>query len=155
MTPEPWGGGSDESTMTTAMVVMEHGSEWPGQIGDSMKVIAFSHDGEDLLRRTQRSVGALRGLDGGIRVAVLACNLAAGGAAADRRAQLAHALLGAVASTNRGRLVLRASGIASHQQRQELLGLAQALTKELRGTTATVLVRFAEVWPRNAVATSA
>ena len=137
--------------MTTAMVVMEPGSDWPGQIGDSMRVIAFSHDGADLLRRTQQSVGALHRRDSVVRVAVLACNLATGGAAADRRAQLARALLDAVASTNCGRMVLRASGIASRQQRQELFALAESLAEGLRGSTATVSVRFADVRTRNAV----
>ena len=130
--------------MTTAMVVMEAGSDWPGQIGESMEVVAFSHEGEDLLRRTQAKLGALHLSKKRVRVAVLACNSATDfvGTAAGRRAELARTLLGAVTSSPCGRLILGASERAPEQFRRELLALAGTLAEELRGSTATVSVLF-------------
>jgi glutamate racemase len=129
---------------TTAMIVMEPGSEWPGQIGDTTNLVAFGHGCDDLLRRTVDRLGVLRRSKQVVRVAVLACNAATGNAAAVGRAQLARALLGAVASTNSGRLVLSASGRTSQQLLQELFALAETLADELRGTSATVSLRFTE-----------
>jgi hypothetical protein len=128
---------------TTAMIVMEPGSDWPGQVGDTTNLVAFGHGCDDLLRRTQVELGALRRSKQIIRVAVLACNAATGSVASLGRAELARALLGAVASTNSGRLVLTASGQASPPLIQELLALAESLTAELRGTSVTVSLRFA------------
>jgi hypothetical protein len=59
---------------TVSLVVMEPGSEWPGHVGDSANLVAFSHDGEKLLRRTQEKVDGLRRHKQDIRFAVLACN---------------------------------------------------------------------------------
>jgi hypothetical protein len=129
---------------TTAMIVMEPGSEWPGPIGDATNLVAFGHGCDDLLRRTQDKLGVLQRSKQVVRVAVLACNAATGHAAAIGRARLARALLGAVASTTSGRLVLSASGRTSQQLLQELLALAGALAEELRGTSATVSLRFTE-----------
>jgi glutamate racemase len=114
-------------------------------------VVAFGSGGEDLLQRTQEKIGALLRRKQDVRVAVLACNTASGGAAVGRRAQLARTLLGAVTSTGRGRMILSASGHASHRLRVELLALAGALTEELRGTTATVTLWFTEASHGNAV----
>jgi hypothetical protein len=129
--------------MTTAIVVMEPGSDWPGQIGDTTNLVAFSHEGGDLSRRTQEKLDALRHAKQSLRVAVLACSAAAGGAAARRRAELARLLLGAVKSTTCGRLTLTASGSSCCQLREELFALAGELTEELRGTRATISLRFA------------
>jgi len=129
---------------TTAMIVMEPGSEWPGQVGDATNLVAFGQGCDDLLRRTQDKLGVLQRSKQVVRVAVLACNVATGHAAAVGRAQLARALLGAVANTNSGRLVLSASGHTSQQLLHELLALAGALAEELRGTSATVSLRFTE-----------
>jgi hypothetical protein len=129
---------------TTAMIVMEPGSDWPGQVGDATNLVAFGHGCDDLLRRTQDKLGVLRRSKQVVRVAVLACSATSGGVASVGRAQLARALLGAVVSTNSGRLVLTASARTSQQLLQELLVLAGALAEELRGTTATVSLRFAE-----------
>jgi hypothetical protein len=138
----------------TALVVMEPGSDWPGQIGDSMHVVALTHEGEDFLQRTQAKLGTLRRSKTGVRVAVLACNSAAeDGAAVDRRAQVARTLLAALAGTTGGRLILSARGRASHQLRQELFELAGALNEESRGTTTTCSVRFAEASRGDAVRT--
>jgi hypothetical protein len=129
---------------TTAMIVMEPGSDWPGQVGDATSLVAFGHGCDDLLQRTQNELGILRRSKQVIRVAVLACNAATGSVASVGRAQLARALLGAVASTSSGRLLLTASGQASPPLLQELLGLAEALTEEVRGTSVTVSLRFAD-----------
>jgi len=137
----------------TALVVMEPGSDWPGHIGDSMDVVAFSHEGEDLLGRTEAKLVFLRRSKKDVRVAVLACNSATDGAAVVRRARVARTLLAAVTNTTGGRLILGASGRASHQLRHELFALAEALTEEIRGTTATVSLRFTEASRGDAVRT--
>ena len=132
---------------TVSMVVMEPGSEWPGQIGDSTNLVAFCQGGEELVRRTQARLGALLAAKQIVRVAVLACNGTTDGATAGRRTRLAQMLLGVMVRTTRGRLVFSASGDASHRLREELLALADTLTAELRGTTTTISLRFS---PRTA-----
>jgi glutamate racemase len=128
--------------MTTAtMIVMEPGSDWPGHIGDSTHVVAFSHGSEDLLQRTEERLGALRRRNHGVHIAVLACNAATGSASAGRPS-LARTLLGAVSGTSHGRLILCASSQASHQLRRELFALTGTLTEEIRGTTASVSLKF-------------
>jgi hypothetical protein len=129
---------------TTAMIVMEPGSDWPGQIGDVTNLVAFSQGCDDVLRRTQEKLAWLQRSKQVVRVAVLACNTATGDAAAGHRAQLARMLLGAVSCATRGRLILSASGSTSPGLRQELLALAATLAKELRGSTATVSLRLSE-----------
>ncbi len=124
------------------MVVMEPGGEWPGSIDDETNVVALGQSGDDLLRRTEEKIGALQRGKHGVRVAVLACNAAADDAAFDRRSQLARMLLGAVAGTACGLLVLSARGHASDQLRRELLLLAGELTGELHGKTASISLRF-------------
>jgi hypothetical protein len=126
---------------TAAMIVMEAGSEWPGQVGDQTNVVIPGEEGDDLLERTQAKLAALRREHQSVRVAVLACN-AAVGAAAVARAQLARVLLATVTTGLRGRLILSASARATGQLRNELFRLAGALTEELRGKRATVSVRF-------------
>lgn len=138
----------------TAMVVMESGSDWPGQIDDSTHVVAFGQGPDDLLRRTQDRLDAIGLRKRGVHVAVLACSAATGGAVAGSRAELARALLRAVRSTSHGRLILSANGRASRDLRQELLELAGALSSELRGSSATVTVRFLES-PRTAAGRTA
>ena len=129
---------------TTAMIVMERGGDWPGQIGDATNVVAFGQGCDDLLQSTREKLGTLHRGHQSVRVAVLACGSAEGAVAAGRRAQLARLLLAAVASTTCGRLILSASGCASPQLREEMFSLAGTLTEELGGTTATVSLRFAE-----------
>jgi len=127
---------------TAAMIVMEPGSEWPGQVGDQTNVVIPGEGSEDLLQRTRSKLEALRRDHQSVRVAVLACNLAVGAAAEAARAQLARLLLASVTTRLRGRLVLTASAAATLQLRDELLRLAGVLTEELRGKRATVSVRF-------------
>jgi hypothetical protein len=127
-----------------SLVVMESGSAWPGHIGDSSNVVAFSQNGEKLLRRTQEKLDALRRGQQDVRVAVLACNGQTDGEADGCRAQVARTLLAAVRGTTFGRLVLSASSSASLRLRHELVSLAGALSEELEGTTATVSLRFVD-----------
>jgi hypothetical protein len=134
----------------TAMVVMESGSDWPGQVDDSTHVVAFSQGPEDLLRRTHEKLDAIRRRERGALVAVLACSTATGGATAGSRAELARALLRAVRSASHGRLILSANRRASRDLRQELLELAGALSSELHGSSATICVRFTETPPKPA-----
>jgi hypothetical protein len=89
---------------TTAFVVIEPGGDWPGQVGESMDVVAFPNGADDLLPRTREKLGAIHRSEQGVRVAVLACNSTAGGATALRRVQLARLLFGAVTSATRGRV---------------------------------------------------
>jgi hypothetical protein len=130
--------------MTTAMIVMEPGSEWPGHVGDSTNLVVLGHETHDLLGRTQEKLDVLHRSKQAVPVAVLACNAATGAEAAGRRAQLARTLLGPVSSTTCRRLILMASACAPLQLLQELLTLAESLAEDLRGTTATVSVRFAQ-----------
>ncbi|HEY3822328.1 MAG TPA: hypothetical protein VGL81_34420 [Polyangiaceae bacterium] len=129
---------------TTAMIVMEPGSEWPGQIGDFTNLVAFTHGREELLRRTQEKLGVLRRSKQTVRVAVLACNVATDDVHAGMRAQLAHSLLDAVARTTCGRLILSAGARAPRELLKELLALAESLAQEVRGTSATVSLRVGE-----------
>jgi hypothetical protein len=124
------------------MVVMEPGSDWPAQIADLTDVVGLA--GEDLLERTKEKLDALQRGNQRVRVAVLACNSATGGEIVGRRTQLARALVGAVARTIHGRLILSASEQASHELREELFTLAGDLTDQLRGTTASVSLWFTE-----------
>src|SRR5580658_6234831 len=98
---------------TTGLVVMEPGSEWPGQVGDSTRVVAFSADGEDLHRKTQAAIETIRRRKECMRVAVLAC--AAASVTAQRRVAIARTLLTAVSLATCGRLILTVSGHASRE----------------------------------------
>jgi hypothetical protein len=133
--------------MTTAMVVMEPGGDWPGQVGDSTDVVALRHEGEELLRRTEERIGALHRGKRAVRIAVLACGSAAGAAAVGQRTRLARMLLGAVVGAASGQLILSASERASDQLRRELFVLAGELTEQLQGKTATICVRFTPSTP--------
>ena len=127
-----------------SLVVMEPGSEWPGHVGDYENLVAFSQNGEKLLQRTHQKLDALRRSQQDVRVAVLACNGDTDDEAGGYRAQVARTLLAAVTGKALGRLVLSASGHASLRLREELLALTSALSEQLRGTTATVSLRFTE-----------
>jgi hypothetical protein len=136
---------NEAETTMTAVVVMESGSDWPGQLDDSTHVVAFGCGAEDLLQRTRAKLDAIMRRDRGLRVAVLACSAAIGMVPSKERAKLARALFGAVKRTSRGRLILSAAGRAPCELRQELLTLAGALSSELRGSSASISVRFSEV----------
>jgi hypothetical protein len=125
-----------------SLVVMEPGSEWPRQVGNHPNLIAFTQKGEKLLQRTQEELETLRRGQQNVRVAVLACNGDADGGVDGYRAKIARSLLASVTSTTFGRLVLSAKGGASLRVRQELLALAGTLSEQLRGTTATLSLRF-------------
>jgi hypothetical protein len=129
---------------TTAMIVMEPGSEWPGQVGDFTNLVAFTHGCEELLRRTQEKLGLLQRHKQSVRVAVLACNVATDDVHSGLRAQLARSLLGAVARTTCGRLILSAGAAAPRELLKELLALTESLAQEVRGTSATVSLRVGE-----------
>jgi hypothetical protein len=127
---------------TVSLIVMEQGSEWPGRVGDSENVVAVGHDGKGALQRTRWSVDSLRRHGHQVRVAVLACNEATDASSVACRAELAHELLAAVAAGGFGRLVLTATDHASMKLRGELLSLAGTLSDRLRGTSATISVKF-------------
>jgi hypothetical protein len=127
---------------STTIVVMEPGSDWPGHIGSSTHIVAFSQGAEDLCRRTCETLDAIDRDRTNVRMAVLACNESTGGTIACDRALIARALLAAVRRTSHGRLVLSTNGRAPQRLLHDLLALADALTSEARGTTATVFLRF-------------
>ncbi len=129
--------------MTTfSVVVMEPGSDWPGQVGDDSTLVAFCQEGDELVRRTQARLTDLADHKQCVRVAVLACNDETGDLTAGRRARLARLLLGSVIHVARGRLILSASHHASHRLREHLLALAGALSEALHGSSASVSLRF-------------
>jgi hypothetical protein len=124
------------------LIVMEPGSEWPGQVGDVGDIMAIGNDEEGLGQRTQHRLALLEERGRRVRVAVLACNEATDPASVARRAEVAEALLTVVASVGSGRLVLSGPNRASARQRREILCLAGDLSQRVRGKPATVLVRF-------------
>jgi hypothetical protein len=125
-----------------AFVVMEPGSEWPGHVGVSETLVALK-PGQDTVHHTRERLAALHRQREEVRVAVLACNDAADAESADRRIAVGRELLAAVTRAWHGRLVLTASaGRASSRLRRDLLSLAETLTDELRGSSATVTLRF-------------
>jgi hypothetical protein len=130
-----------------SVVVMEPGSDWPGQVGDSTTLVAFSQGGDELLRRTQSRLKALAEHHQTVRIAVLACNGETEGPTASRRERIARVLLDAVASASSGRLIVSANRAASHPLRGHLFALVDALTKALHGSTASVSLRFEAVSP--------
>jgi hypothetical protein len=138
-------GAAEEIDMAmVSLVVMEPGSEWPRHVGHHSNLVAFSHKGEKLLQRTREELDALRRSRQNVRVAVLACNGETSGEADSCRAQIARTLLAAVMGTTFGHLVLSAGGSAALRVRQELIALAGTLSEQLRGTSATVSLRFTE-----------
>ena len=127
-----------------ALVVMEPGSEWPGHVGESETLVALRSE-QDMVGSTQEKLAALRRGRQDISVAVLACNGATDAATMDRRARVAGDLLESVSRAWRGRLVLTASaGRASGSLRQHLLLLAGTLSDRLRGTSATLTLKFTD-----------
>ena len=130
-----------------SVVVMEPGSDWPGQVGDSTTLVAFSQGGDELLRRTQSRLKALADHHQSVRVAVLACNGDTEGLTASRRERIARVLLDAVATASGGRLIVSANRAASHPLREHLFALVGALTKALQGSNASVSLRFEAVSP--------
>jgi hypothetical protein len=124
-----------------ALIVMEPGSGWPGKTGASDHVVVAG-DTPELLRRAASRLVALHQEGHRVRVAVLACNDATDPEAVERRAALAHQLLGAVACTRFGRLVLTSGDRVCTEVRRDLLSLAGALSCRLEGTLVTVSIRF-------------
>jgi hypothetical protein len=101
--------------------------------------------GQDTVRCTRERLAAFDRQHEQVQVAVLACNDATDSETADRRIALGRELLASITRAWHGRLVLTASaGRASSRLRQHLLSLAETLTDELRGTSATVTLRFTE-----------
>jgi hypothetical protein len=131
------------------LVVMEPGSQWPGHVGYHVNLVAFCPNCDELPRGTEEALNALRGAEESVRVAVLACNGETDGAEPNPRTQIAFRLLAAVTTATFGRLVLSASDGASLPLREELFALADALSAKLRGTTATVSLKFGDLGPRN------
>ena len=130
--------------VTTAVVVMEHGSEWPGHVSSSMSVLALEPDEPEAVYRTEEGLDALRRSHQRVQVAMLACNPALDTFALATRARLARVLLDSVARDVDGRLILCASVLACGELRTELLGHVGALTQASRGTLTTVSLRFIE-----------
>ncbi len=126
---------------TDTIVVIEPGSDWPSQIGASENLVV-RYDEQGLLRSTRRRLDSLHRQGHRVRVAVLACNGATDHGSVARRTEVAHELLGTVASMPSGLLVLSCAAHVSADARRKLFSLAGALSCKLDGTPATVSVRF-------------
>jgi hypothetical protein len=127
-----------------AVVVMEPGSQWPGQVGDTANMVAIKQSEQDQPQRTRERLDAIARGRHCVRVAVLACNAATDGPAVAQRAQVASDLLGAVKTAVLGRLVLTASPDASPRLRESLFSLVGDLGQQLRSSSASVSLRFAD-----------
>ena len=127
---------------TVSVIVTESGSQWPGPVEDSENIVIVGYDDDGVIQRTRHKVDALQRQGRCVRVAVLACNEATDFASVARRAVVAHELLAAVRVVTSGHLVLACADDVSMQLRCELVPLAGALSDSLRGTSATVSVRF-------------
>jgi hypothetical protein len=125
-----------------SLIVMEHGSVWPGHVGNTRDVVAVSSGSDELLQRTRQGIAALRREGQHVRIAVLACSDVVDPSLRARRVEVAAELLAAVNVGRFGRVVLSAADRASAELRDELLSLAGALSPRLRGTSTTVSVRF-------------
>jgi hypothetical protein len=140
----PAAAGTEASMAAVALVVMEPGSQWPGHVGDGETLVAL-RTGEDMLQSTHDKLASLARARQSVRVAVLACNGATDGATEQRRAGVAGKLLASVSQTARGRLVLTASaGRESTLVRHRLLSLAGTLSDQLRGTSASLTLKFTD-----------
>jgi hypothetical protein len=123
-----------------SLIVMEPGSAWPGHVHGSENIVTIGLRDEGLLPTTQHRLALFAERGQRVRVAVLACNAATDVAATADRADVAHALLGAVAAARFGRLVLSASDSAPIRLRCELVSLAGALSLAHRDTA--ICLRF-------------
>jgi hypothetical protein len=125
-----------------AMVVMGLGEDAWAKMDVSRHPKQFGHAAAALLGDTRGKLDAIARREPGVRVAVLVSTGVRGGT------------IGPARSSSRSRLMLLVDGQASMDLRQRLLELAGALSDELRGSGATVCLRFTEA-PRNVVARSA
>jgi hypothetical protein len=128
---------------SVALVVMEHGSAWPGGVNQwDVDVVAFGPPHgvphERVRRACERSARQGRVLE----LAVLACNAEAHEEAIGRRAATARSLVAAVLPARSGRVILSACRDAAPSLRDQLIGLAGTLTESLRGSSASVSVHF-------------
>src|ERR1700723_2079956 len=89
-----------------SLIVMEPGSDWPGHVQNSENVVTVGHHQDGLLQRTRQRVDSIQRRGQTVRVAVLACNVAADVASVTSRKALAYELLNVVAAAHFGRLVL-------------------------------------------------
>jgi hypothetical protein len=127
-----------------ALVVTEPGSDWPLHDNrEELDVVAFGQPRDEpdeaLLRRICEQSGRP-----GYTLAVLACNSDTDEEAMSRRAGLLRALLTRVTLAASGRVVLAASGGASAELRNQLLGLAGALFEGSGTGAVSVSVSFGD-----------
>ena len=132
---------------TFVLVVMEHGSAWPLQVGaGAAGCVALGQEPHEthgeLLRRAYGRIRAIERRGGAIEVAVLSCNDDPSTGALAGRVPLARALLATVLHTGQGRLDLVARSSAPNRTKQSLVALAGTLTEVLVGTSASVSARF-------------
>jgi hypothetical protein len=125
---------------TVTLIVMERGSAWPGRTGASDNTIIVAGENSAILCRTANKLLALHQHGHQVRDAVLACNDAVDPDSGARRAQLAHALLKAVAAGRDGRVVLTSGDRGSTEVRRDLLSLAGILSCKPEGALATISV---------------
>jgi hypothetical protein len=127
---------------SVSLVVMERGSDWPALLESSWEVVAIPCDDDGVRLGTRHGLASVHSRGDHIETAFLACSTATDRASISRRKELGADLLSAVAGARLGRIVLHAGSDSSQGLQQELLSLAQVLSQALRGTSATVCVRF-------------
>jgi hypothetical protein len=110
-----------------ALIVLEPGSDWPGEpAGEFDGVIALANDEATLLERTRDRLAELVRRSDRLGTAVLACCAAAQDVVA-RRMTLARLLFDALEAAGNGRLVLCAGPDAPPSLRDELYALAASM----------------------------
>jgi hypothetical protein len=126
---------------SSSILVMERGSRWFTEVsGPCIALQAEPHETYgDLVRRTYDCIRTIEREDRAVGLAVLSCGGDAGEEIVEHRARLARALLSVVLRADAGRLVL----YGSRRMEQELFGLADALSADLPGMTASLSVVLA------------
>lgn len=132
-----------------AVVVMEPGSDWPQRVGrQNIDVVVLGQTlgepNDALLQRVRQRVER----DGGLELAVLACNADQNEEAMDRRALVAHTLLDGVLRARHGHLIFSAPAGARPDLQQQLLVLTSTVLEGMAASSARVSVRFDGGKPR-------
>lgn len=116
----------------SALIVMEPGSDWHGPMAGLTNVVLRGDTDEELFARTEHKILVLQRTRQRVPLAALACNAQKSEVSILRRLHLARVLLGVVASSAQGRVLLCMGRQASGALRPELMLVAGSLMVELR-----------------------
>lgn len=133
-----------------SLVVMEHGSDWPAEIGPGAGGCIVLKQGSndtrsELLRRAYDRVRTIERAGAIIEIAVLSCNDDRSRHALEGRVPLARALLAVVLRRGNGRLVLAGRSGAHVRVRHSLAALAETLAEAVSSTSVRVSAVFGDV----------